>query len=151
MALVTEPVSYIKRVSNTKLPALVIDFDGVLSIKRTYPIQHYPQVPELIKALSQKYRLYVASFNPNAEKTLIRWGLRKYFQDVRSGSNFAWKGSYTGAVNLAKSSQIQNMLTEEDDITLYDDSLHKLEEVKAKLPNVKIVLVDPRIGLVIAM
>ena len=149
----TEPIPNLN-LSNTmsiaSKPHLILDFDSTLAIKRTNPPVHYPQIPELVKTLHETHHLYVASFNPHAERVIENWGLRQYFTDIRCGANFKWTGAYKEKhrINLAKSSQILDMIPTaiEEEIILYDDSKEKLTEVLLILPKVKTILVNPKTG-----
>jgi FMN phosphatase YigB (HAD superfamily) len=134
---------------------LIFDFDGVLAIKWTQPPQCYPQIPSLIKYLSQDYLLCVASFNPIAEQAIKNWQLHEHFVAIRSGCNYTWNKPYKNALkhNLSKSEQIINMCNNEmknytfSSIFFFDDDPENIKNVNDYLPHIKTVLIDSLYGL----
>ena len=76
--------------TNTNTKLIVFDFDGVLAIPYTSPEKHYKHIPYLIKLLSKKYILAIASFNPRAITVIKEWGIFDYFKIIRAGSNDHW-------------------------------------------------------------
>lgn len=142
----------------TKL--IIFDFDGVLAIPWTYPEEHYPQIPQIIKDNSE-HLLCVASFNPRAYTAIKAWNLDHHFTAMRCGSNNIWnhdnvdeyKEEYS--YNMSKVQQIIDIIDNEvsksgksyDKIIFYDDNLDNINEVKRKLPHINAVLIDEDFGL----
>lgn len=136
---------------------LVFDFDGVLSMMYTMPEKHYPQIPELLQYLENKYLLCVASYNPRAELSIKNWKLDKYFICMRVGANHIWDHPYDESYRstLSKAEQITNMIEMEiktlncafTEIVFFDDNLENIKHVNEKLPNIKTVLIDSKFGL----
>jgi len=132
----------------------IFDFDGVLSVPWSKPEVPYEQVPDSIRKLSENHILGMASFNPRANKALGVWKLDQYFSCARSGANCHWNGFYRQKyrVGLTKSDQIINMIENEIsksdyiDIVFFDDDPENLKCVNKRLPHVKTVLVDNKIG-----
>jgi len=141
-----------------KEKVLVFDFDGVLARTYTHPELHYPQIPKLIKDLSQKYILCVASFNPKAIKAIEAWDLHHYIICIRAGANGVWTGDYKEdfGIDMTKSKQILDMLIELDEmgyktkeITFFDDTPKNIAAVNETLPSVKTVLINQTKGVTI--
>jgi hydroxymethylpyrimidine pyrophosphatase-like HAD family hydrolase len=95
---------------------IFLDFDGVLAVPWTDPVELYPQVPDILKRLKDKgHILCVTSFNPTAHAELTRHGQHHHFHAFRCGSNAPWVEHYTNDLgeNLSKHHQIRSMLAHE--------------------------------------
>lgn len=162
---------------------LVFDFDGVLRnpqirrAKRTHETTPYPNIKNDVKLLhaTGEYVMVVASFNPDARRSIRQWGLASYFVAYRNGSNEYWDeegpappSPYYNGLELPtaprgykpshydsqrKSLQIKNMLANEltdydfDSITFFDDLLYNIDDVSgSSLGYINAILVDEKIG-----
>jgi HAD superfamily phosphatase (TIGR01681 family) len=139
-----------------QMKVLVFDFDGVLAITWTNPELHFPQIPALLKALSKKHILCVASYNPRAKIAIEAWDLHHHFTCIRAGANHHWEGEYDENVraDLCKSKQIVSMVDELkglghdiDDIMFFDDDTININVVNEKLPHVTTVLINKYKGI----
>ena len=139
-----------------KKTMLVFDFDGVLRVNPEEGDFYYPQIPELLKELAKDHILCIASYNPKAIQVLKDWGFDKYFTCMRAGCNYKWFDVYGEHYreNLCKAEQISDMIENEvkdlkcgvGDIWFFDDVAENIEAVRRKLPKVKTVLVDDKVG-----
>lgn len=93
---------------------IILDFDGVLAIPYTDPVELYSQIPKLLAELSQTYILVLASFNPTAIAELRRLGVLHYFQGVRAGShdNIEFITYVQNLGRLCKAAQIESLQTD---------------------------------------
>ena len=138
------------------MPVLVLDFDGVLAIPWTHPVQLYPQIPASLKQLSETHTLVLASFNPTAIKELRRFDLLQYFSATRAGvhDNVEITNFMSNLGELCKAKQISSMqkqhqLTDKKDqeYHFFDDDPFNLEQVTKLLPQVRCHYVDDDVGL----
>jgi hypothetical protein len=135
-------------------PVIAVDFDGVLGEPDTHPELFYPEVPEVIKSISERFHLVLASFNPRAKIAVKEWGLYPYFSACRAGANHDWRRMYDPSyqATVAKSVQIKHMLfqigwLQDHDVWFFDDNETNIKEVEQNMVNVKAVLVDSKVGL----
>ena len=140
----------------TMKKVLVFDFDGVLAISWTQPELHFPQIPALVKKLSEKYILCVASYNPRAIKAIESWDLHHYFKCMRAGANHVWEDEYKEEFrkDLSKAKQIESMMEELremgydiNELTFFDDDPKNLAVVNENLPHVRTVLINENKGV----
>ena len=137
------------------MPILVLDFDGVLAIPYTHPVQLYPQMPTLLEELSQTHTLVLASFNPTAIAELRRFDLLQYFSATRAGvhDNIEITNFITDLGELCKAKQIASMQEhqladkKDEEYHFFDDCVYNLQQVTELLPNVKCHHIDEDAGL----
>lgn len=140
-------------------PVLVFGFDGVLAIPYTNPEENYEQVPEILKVLSERYIICVASFNQRASVAFSYFSKieQRWIDAMRAGANHGWdvdcldEYNNTGGDELSKVSMIQSMLMElglqEDHfVEFFDDDPKNCDEVN-KISNFTAWEVDNKIGL----
>jgi hypothetical protein len=137
--------------SPSRIPTLVLDFDGVLAIPWTNPVELYAQIPELLKALSSAYTLALASFNPTAISELRRHGVLDYFKATRAGTHedMEIKEFVADLGTLCKAQQIQSIgkQLQCEDFHFFDDDFDNIEAVNKLLPKVHTSFVDSKTGL----
>lgn len=135
---------------------LVFDFDGVLAITWTQPELHFPQIPSLVKKLSETHILCVASYNPRAIKAIEAWDLHHYFTCIRAGSNETWDGEYKEEfrIGMSKAKQIMSMMCDLnqmghqiEEISFFDDDHKNITLVNDNLSYVKTVLINENNGI----
>jgi predicted phosphatase len=137
------------------MPILVLDFDGVLAIPWTNPVQLYPQIPVLLKQLQETHTLVLASFNPTAIRELRRFDVLQYFSATRAGvhDNVEITEFLTNLGELCKAKQIASMQEQhladkkDEDYHFFDDDPYNLEQVTKLLPHVKCHYIDEDVGL----
>lgn len=137
------------------MTVLILDFDGVLAIPYTNPTQLYPQVPALLKELSQTHTLVLASFNPTAIAELRRFDVLQYFSATRAGvhDNVEISEFISDLGELCKAKQIASMQEQQladkkdEDYHFFDDCVYNLQQVTELLPQVKCHYIDEDAGL----
>ncbi len=66
----------------------IFDFDGVLGVPWTHPEQPFPKVKEGLQKLHDAgKKLLLASYNPNVQVVMNRWGVRHLFSGIRARSS----------------------------------------------------------------
>lgn len=131
---------------------LFLDFDGVIAIPWTNPVQLYGHTAEMIKTLAAEYTLCLVSFNPTAPAELDRFGLTKYFKAIRAGLPVV-KTEKGAQERIHKQIQIRDILDHElsdmkiQEMSFYDDFDHNIKWVSKSIPEVKCVFVDNARGL----
>lgn len=115
---------------------LVFDFDGVLAKPWTHPETHYEQVPAILKILSQKYYVCVASFNPRAALAIASWESQKTIDAVRCGANHEWAHKYDEVwrEGMSKLEMITSILKQlnlraDHPVEFYDDDSKNVDSV----------------------
>jgi predicted phosphatase len=135
-------------------PLLFCDFDGVLAIPYTNPVELYPNIPDLLRQLSHSYTLCLASFNPTALDELKRFDLLSLFVAVRAGRH---ELHHMSSIHepLCKVAQIRSMYNEmgvefqtlDTRVWFVDDTISHIENVRKNLTGIQCVWVDSTTGL----
>jgi hypothetical protein len=142
-----------KQKTGMKQMGLILDFDGVLAIPHTNPVELYPQVPTLLEQLAAKYTLALASFNPTAIAELRRFQLLHHFQGMRAGShhNIEFIEYVRNLGPLCKAEQIQSLHNDQIDhcnfLFFFDDDQGNIARVQSKLPHVQCIYIEEKSGL----